>query len=440
MNDEMKNKEPHNKSKIVLYMHAGSGNHGCEAIADSFIRMLAEKECIEAGRAEEADTQKDSYVCESDVITAPIIVSHSVLEDRKYSLGALEQEGLCRLLEENEISSHFFIHTAYYLYRKLTHDNESFQRYRFGELFKLDELKSGNSSFEHTPIAVSIGGDNYCYPEMVGDLILAHNVFIQKGFKTVLMGCSIEPDSLKDEKLLKDLAAYEKIIARESITFNALISCGLDKTKLSLCSDPAFALPATKCELPEGFAIGNTVGINLSPMAAAKEQKDGITLENYRKLISNIIDNTDMQIALIPHVVWGSNDDRMVLSKLYNEYQGTGRVIMIPDMDAEKLKFVISKCSFMVGARTHSTIAAYSSCVPTLVLGYSVKSRGIAKDLFCPENEDVSRYVIPVQSLDAPDDLTKAFEWIIGNEESIRNRLIKVMPEYISRAKGNTDF
>ena len=33
MNDE--------KRTIALYMHAGSGNHGCEAIADSLIRLLA---------------------------------------------------------------------------------------------------------------------------------------------------------------------------------------------------------------------------------------------------------------------------------------------------------------------------------------------------------------------------------------------------------------
>ena len=48
-----------------------------------------------------------------------------------------------------------------------------------------------------------------------------------------------------------------------------------------------------------------------------------------------------------------------------------------------------------IGARTHSTIAAYSSGVPTLVVGYSVKAKGIAKDLFGTEEN----YVLPVQAL-----------------------------------------
>ena len=29
--------------KIVMYMHAGSGNHGCEAIVNSLCRMIGEK-------------------------------------------------------------------------------------------------------------------------------------------------------------------------------------------------------------------------------------------------------------------------------------------------------------------------------------------------------------------------------------------------------------
>ena len=72
----------------------------------------------------------------------------------------------------------------------------------------------------------------------------------------------------------------------------------------------------------------------------------------------------------------------------------------------------------------------YSSCVPTLVLGYSVKSRGIARDLFGNEEN----YVLPVQSLQEPDELTKHFRWLVGHEKEIKDHLEKIMPEYISKA------
>lgn len=64
-----------------------------------------------------------------------------------------------------------------------------------------------------------------------------------------------------------------------------------------------------------------------------------------------------------------------------------------------------------IGARTHATIAAYSSCVPTLVVGYSIKARGIAKDLFGTDEG----YVLPVQALAKKEDLVNAFDWLYQN-------------------------
>ncbi|MFR4670990.1 MAG: hypothetical protein ACLT69_14285 [Intestinibacter bartlettii] len=56
------------------------------------------------------------------------------------------------------------------------------------------------------------------------------------------------------------------------------------------------------------------------------------------------------------------------------------------------IKGYISRCR-LYRARTHATIAAYSTCVPTLVIGYSVKAKGIAKDIF----GTYENYVLPVQ-------------------------------------------
>ena len=52
---------------IVLYMHAGSGNHGCEAIANTTVKMIAEKR-----RQEGVSTKLPVF-----------IVTNSAEEDRK---------------------------------------------------------------------------------------------------------------------------------------------------------------------------------------------------------------------------------------------------------------------------------------------------------------------------------------------------------------------
>ena len=57
--------------------------------------------------------------------------------------------------------------------------------------------------------------------------------------------------------------------------------------------------------MPKKFIENNTVGINISPMIMRNESIHGITMENYENLIDYIISNTDMNVALIPHVIWG---------------------------------------------------------------------------------------------------------------------------------------
>ena len=58
----------------------------------------------------------------------------------------------------------------------------------------------------------------------------------------------------------------------------------------------------------------------------------------------------------------------------------------------------------------------YSTYVPTLVLGYSTKSKGIAKDLF-GRYED---YVIDSHKIINEDDLIKGFIWLNDNKEDIK--------------------
>ena len=64
------------------------------------------------------------------------------------------------------------------------------------------------------------------------------------------------------------------------------------------------------------------------------------------------------------------------------------------------------------------------------MVGYSVKARGIAKDLF----GDAEHYVLPVQTLSNPDELIGAYEWMMEREGEIRGRLQEIMPEYCKKA------
>lgn len=378
----------HNNDRIVMYLHGGSGNHGCEAIVNSTCHMIEE--------------------------IPKLLVTNSEQEDRHYSV-----EPLCDILQERKIAEHFFAHVWYYAWRKIFHDPESFMRYRFHEVMGKNLA----------PLYLSIGGDMYCYELSKKEAVTANSAFNRAGAKTVLWGCSLEPELLQDPEVVEDMKRYALITPRESITTQALAAAGVTEN-VKQFPDPAFALEPEKTKLPFGFSEGNTIGINISPMILKYEEKDGITIMNYRKLIDHILETTDCHIALIPHVIWKNNDDRLTIYELYGVYQGNDRVVKFEDMSCQKLKYVISKCRAFIGARTHATIAAYSSMIPTLVVGYSVKARGIAKDLF----GDSERYVLPVQTLSNPEELIGAFEWMMEREDEIRGKLQEIIPDYCRKA------
>ena len=164
--------------------------------------------------------------------------------------------------------------------------------------------------------------------------------------------------------------------------------------------------------------------------------EENLILKNYENVIRFILEQTDMNVCLIPHVVWDGNDDRVPLQELQKRCALPDRVCMVEDANCCALKGYIARCRFFVGARTHATIAAYSSCVPTLVTGYSVKARGIARDLFGTDDN----YVLPVQTLQTENDLLNAFRFLRDNEASIRRRLETIIPAYTEQAKAGLEI
>lgn len=379
-------------AQIFLYAHGGSGNHGCEAIVRSTVKILNSHDITLISSNPEQDIQYGlDEICG--------IIKDTSVEFRKASIDFLKAYGALKLKKD-------FVPMDKLWYK------ESF-----------DHIKKGD-------IAISIGGDNYCYAD-VNKYVMLHDMMKDRGARTVLWGCSVEPEVVRQPAIAADIAKYDLITARESITYEALSKINPNTI---LVSDPAFQLGLKKTVIPKHFIVGNTVGINLSPMAIENETVSGLTWSNYTTLIDYIILETDLNIALIPHVVWDGGDDRIPLRKLYEKYKNTNRICAVEDHGCEELKYLISKCRFFVGARTHSTIAAYSTGVPTLVLGYSVKSKGIAKDLFGTYNG----YLVSVQSLGNPDALCRQFKVIVENEIVIKKYLLEIMPQYIS--KGLVDI
>lgn len=377
---------------IALYSHGGSTNHGCEAIVRSTTKILNRK---------------------------LVLYSSNPADDYTYGLNQIVQV-------KSDIRKPLPKGSLDYIYAAIAHKfrKDDYKYITLSHKDFFDQVNKGD-------VYLSIGGDNYCYKGQ--DVLGYYNQEIHKrGAKTVLWGCSIEPNVLTAE-VLEDLKRYDAITVRESLSFEALHNAGL--TNIKLCSDPAFQLDKIDVDLPNAFADASIIGINISPLIFSYGAKS-LILENYETLINYILQNTNYSIMFVPHVVSSNSDDRTAIQFLYDKIDCKERVFLVDDCTCEELKGYISQCRFFLGARTHSIIAAYSCMVPTLAVGYSVKAKGIAKDIF----GEYEPYVLSVQNMSKSDSLLKKMLWIMENEKEIRLHLQNVMPFYTAKAYEGLRF
>ncbi len=385
--------------KYAFYSHGGSQNHGCEAIVKTLSSMI---------KGAKSDSRIKLYTFNKD-------------EDEKANFSDIDE------LEEFDYSAvpatlSFFDKLKIFLYRKSSQQKADDFYYT---------ISCRNPSLKKNDVYISVGGDNYCY----GDGFVAkamNNTLHSLGKKTVLWGCSIGEENMTPSKI-EDLKSFDLIVVRESFSYDALIKNGVDKNTV-LYPDSAFLLPVDK-KMNEAFEVKpNTIGINISSFVYPRKSDD--SHPNKRAVfafIKYLIEQTDFNVLLIPHVTRDNLYDCAILSEIYEKFKCDRIGLVGGEYSATEYKSIISRCEAFIGARTHATIAAYSTCTPTLVLGYSIKSKGIAKDIF----GTYEGYVFPVESIKNDESLIEIFKDFYSKKDEQKKYLQSFMPEYIKRAENS---
>lgn len=374
------------KKKIYLYGNGSFLNKGCEAITRGTVRIISESRtnCEFVSISDNPDYDREMNING--------VIDNLNLLDGYNSIGKII----------NKIDKNHIVNI---------------------------KLRNVGKTVDDSDLCISLGGDNYCYKKNYYLIQQNKNLHKNHSKKTVLWGCSIDYENI-DEDIIDDMNRYNLITVRETITQENLNKKGIINN-VKLITDPAFVMDKKELTLPEEWEEGNTIGINLSPMVINKSQNKTETYRNFVLLIKYILKNTNSKIALIPHVFFNNNDDYKLLNEICKEINDS-RIMLVGNMQntAEELKYIISKCRIFIGARTHATIAAYSTCVPTLVIGYSVKAKGIAKDIF----GDYKDYVLPIQEVESKEQLIKAYKFLEENSEKMKKYLEDFMPQYINKA------
>ena len=379
---------------FYLPIHLDGGNRGCEAITKATAQILgySPQEIIALSKNQELDNRLHL----GDFVT--------IVKAPTTSLTFRIHRKLRSILVQDKAKLNHFSYSHYY---------DPF----------LNQISSDD-------VMISTGGDMMCYVN--NEVIYTNEELHKRGVKTFLWGCSIGEENLTPEKI-STLRHFTKIYARESLTAKVLMDLKL--SNVFTFPDPAFILQPEKCELPAAF-FRDVIGLNLSNFILGDFSLNTPFGSEVISLINSILKDTNLNILLIPHVFWANQDDRIIVTLVADYFNFNPRIFIL-DSDSLnycQIRYVISKCRYFIGARTHAVISAYSTCVPTIALGYSIKSKGSAKDLELPENLVVDSKKCHKKCL------VNSFEYLVENENQIRQHLMNVMPDYIKQIEGVGSF
>lgn len=367
------------RKKILLYGIGTFKNRGVEAIVNSTLKMIDNKKYDVTLATYDFDYNKKMYK------NIPKVKHY-------YKSNELTEEE--KTLEEE--------------YKKLPFDYHNFEK-----LYQKDVIKE----IDKSDICISVGGDNYCYPFCNWAYTLDEYSHL-KNKKTVLWGASLF-DEINDDDLINDLNNFDVLVIRESLSYEA-VKKYIPENRIIYAPDPAFSLEAKEITLNSWYEKRNIVALNVSPLTIQNKQQE----EAVHSLMDYILNETKYSILLLPHVTTDDCNDMDILQTLKDKYKDEDRVYLEKGTyNCQELKYIISKCKLLVAARTHASIAAYSQGIPTLVIGYSVKSRGLAQDLF----GKLDNYVISKDDLEN-ETLISKFKYIDQNQRRIKNILKEQIP------------
>jgi polysaccharide pyruvyl transferase WcaK-like protein len=290
---------------------------------------------------------------------------------------------------------------------------------------------------------LSIGGDNfsldYGFPER---FVSDGEHFRSYGVPFVIWGASVGPFQKEpqfEQKMRDFLGRVSLITVRESYSASYLASIGITNNVAQVW-DPAFLLEAVPYDSPDVVKFldaGNVVGFNVSHLAATASARahDDIIKETVAFCLELL--DRDFRVLLVPHVQYpdGVPDlkDEDYLDAIFRRLPADeARVKIIkPAPGARELKWMISRCRFFFGARTHATIAAVSSGVPTIAIAYSAKARSLWQDIF-----GHTEYLLETDKLTC-EALMQKMQLLLSDENSIRKTLSDKHQEMLDGARRN---
>lgn len=305
------------------------------------------------------------------------------------------------------------------------------------------------AAFAECDAVLMTGGDNISLDYGLGSLFLWSGLMDaaqRQGRPTMLFAASVGPFNQMpsvERWMVQHLRRYSAIAVRESASLGYLRGLGIENAVQ--VADPAFCLEPESTTLGAPFdrISGGVLAFNVSPLIAAswhRANPGGSLIAECVAFIERVLKETDLVIALLPHVdpLDGNpdNSDSAYMQQIIDRCgDHSGRLALVRrGLNAAQTKYLVGASRYLIAARTHATVAGWSQHVPTVSIAYSIKARGLNKDLF-----DTLDYVLDTPKV-SRDTLWAHYRQLTERESAIRRLLEERIPVWRKNARHSADL
>lgn len=255
------------------------------------------------------------------------------------------------------------------------------------------DYKASSAIFKNADFILDIGqGDSFAdiYGKMrFNSINLIHREAIRYRKPYCLLPQTIGPFSNEAIRKIavKAITDADIVMARDKQSYDYTKKIAPRQQNIKDYIDVAFFLPYNRQQFDKDFIH---VGLNISALlwhgGYTRDNQFGLK-DDYQKCVRSIIDYflsmPNVKVHLIPHVVGSERhieNDYAVSFDLQKEYNNQNLILAPLFLSPVDAKDYISGMDFFMGARMHSTIAAFSSGVPVVPMAYSRKFNGLFID------------------------------------------------------------
>jgi colanic acid/amylovoran biosynthesis protein len=304
--------------------------------------------------------------------------------------------------------------------------------------------------FEKPDLVIISGGD--LISSDYGTQSLKHFLDPVRWAKHHRVPCVLIGQSIGKFKCAEDLALWrtasrdaDLITLREPLSLN-YIRDELDdqSSRIVETADCAFLLDANAdiacCNPPKTDRF--TVAVSMSnSISTYTSSSPSAHLEAWVAVIRMMLEEWDVNVAIIPHVQETYSDDRIPATCVYRQLNFDSRVrVYAEDLTASEYKGIISNCDMVIAERMHAAIAGFSLGICTVPIGYSIKARGITASMLYSTGLDPDELAIPLDKFLDLSLSKKKLTHIWNNRNCFRQSIAKGLDRAKANAVRNFDL